>query len=411
MPFHPNVNETLTIEQVPYRFTEHPAAKGVPYGQTGRRATVYQAQDSDGSLRALKVFTQAYRTPRNADGADRLRPFAQLPGLKVCARTVLTSERHGALLARFPDLTYGVLMPWVSGETWQEIVVGARPLTPEQSVLLAQLFARVLSAMERAALAHCDLSGPNVLVELSRFNVTLVDVEDMFGPGLVKPEKLPGGSPGYAHRTAPQGLWSAEADRFGGAIMLAEMLGWCDECVRRIAYGEQYFDPVEMQGNGERYQILLAALRERWGAPIADAFAQAWHSASLSDCPTLRSWAELLSAIGPVSATERSVLLEAVADGPAGSTLPQERLARGMLEKAEVLLEIGQVEKAVAELEEAYALAPEIVADSYARALMRKGHTAEQRGNLETALAAYQQAAGAARSTSLQNELQAIVDP
>lgn len=410
MPFHPNVNETLTIEQVLYRFTEHPAAKGVPYGQTGRRATVYQTRDGDGSLRALKVFTQAFRTPRNANGADRLRPFAQLPGLQVCARTVLTSERHGALLAQFPDLAYAVLMPWISGETWQEIVAGARPLAPEQSLLLAQAFARVLSAMEQAGLAHCDLSGPNVIVGLSPINATMVDVEDMFGPGLVRPEKLPGGSPGYAHRTAPQGLWSAEADRFGGAILLAEMLGWCDERMRRIAYGEQYFDPAEMQENSERYQILLATLRERWGSAVADSFAQAWHSASLSDCPALSGWAKLLSAIvGPVSAIDQSAPTVAVADGPAGSTSPQERLARGMLEKAEALLEIGQVEKAVAELEEAYAVAPELTGDSYARALMREGHDAEQRVDLETALAAYQHAARVARSTSLQNELRAII--
>jgi len=221
MPFHPNVNETLTIEQVSYRFTEHPAAKGLPYGQTGRRATVYQVQDGNGSLRALKVFTQAFRAPRNADGADRLRPFAQLPGLQVCARTVLTPQRHAQLLNLHADLTHAVLMPWVSGETWQEIMVGARPFTPAQSLALAQAFARVLSAMEQRGLSHCDLSGPNVIVELSPINATLVDVEDMFGPGLVRPEKLPGGSPGYAHRTAPQGLWSMEADRFGAAIMLA----------------------------------------------------------------------------------------------------------------------------------------------------------------------------------------------
>lgn len=48
MPFRPKTNTTININQSTYTFTEHPAAKGMPYGQTGRRATVYQVQDTAG---------------------------------------------------------------------------------------------------------------------------------------------------------------------------------------------------------------------------------------------------------------------------------------------------------------------------------------------------------------------------
>ncbi len=305
MPFHPIVGDVLILGEATYRFTEHPAAKGLPYGQSGRRATVYQLRAGDNSLRALKVFTQAFRTANVATSAQRLKAFSELPGLQVFQRTVLTPQHHRDLLSKHTDLAYAVLMPWVEGATWQEIITGGQPLTPTQSLALAQHFVHILVYMEAQGIAHCDLSGPNVLVQTGSANVALVDVEDLHGPGLSRPEKLPGGSPGYAHRTAPQGLWSAEADRFAGAVMLAEMLGWCDERVRRIAYGEQYFDPAEMQGNSERYQILLTVLRERWNNGTAGLFASAWHAASLMGCSPLSHWQ---SAIAAVSSTPEANL-------------------------------------------------------------------------------------------------------
>jgi hypothetical protein len=42
MPFQPQVNQELTIDDVTYRIAEHPAAPGIPYGQEGRQAIVYQ---------------------------------------------------------------------------------------------------------------------------------------------------------------------------------------------------------------------------------------------------------------------------------------------------------------------------------------------------------------------------------
>src|SRR5258706_13296198 len=162
-PFRPAVNSKTTISGTEYFFTEHPAAKGMPYGQTGRRATVYQVQNGSG-LHALKVFTKAFQTVHTETGAHRIAAFAGLPGLQVRSRTVLTRENNPALLGQYPDLEYAVLMPWVEGQTWQEILLSRQPLTQEQSLLLARKFAITLAMMEKKGLAHCDLSGPNVLV-------------------------------------------------------------------------------------------------------------------------------------------------------------------------------------------------------------------------------------------------------
>lgn len=203
MPFRPNANDSIAIDGMAYRVAKHPAAPGRPYGQTGRRATVYQLRTSD-TLRALKVFTPAFRTPRAVEGAKRLAPFAALPGLQAASRTVLTPEQHAQLLALHPDLVYAALMPWVAGETWQELVLSRRPLSVEQCRALAADLARVLATMEREGFAHCDLAGPNVLLTLAPAQVALVDLEDLYAPGLEAPERLPGGFPGMP--TAPRPL-------------------------------------------------------------------------------------------------------------------------------------------------------------------------------------------------------------
>jgi hypothetical protein len=266
MAFRPNVGDELTLNGVTYRIAEHPAAPGIPYGQEGRAGIVYQLLPSptgrgaggEGAM-ALKVFRARFRTPALVSQAEKLAAFADLPGLTVCRRTVLTPTRHADLLRREPDLTYAVLMPWIEGPTWVEVMLEKRPLTPQQALDLARAFAQVLVRMEEQGLAHCDLSGPNVLLPMLAnsplplgegpgVRVELVDVEGLYAPGLPRPEVLPSGSSGYAHRTAREGLWGPTADRFAGAVLLAEMLGWGDESVREACYGETYFDPAEMPG-------------------------------------------------------------------------------------------------------------------------------------------------------------------
>ena len=211
MTFQPEVNQELTIDSVTYRIAEHPAAPGVPYGQEGRQAIVYQlvasspdaGEGQGGGLRALKVFKPRYRVPALVTLADRIAAFAELPGLSVCRRTVLSARRHKDLLRQYPDLLYAVLMPWVEGPTWMEVLLEKRELSPEKSLVLARALAEILAGMEEHGLAHCDLSGPNVMLPAllpspaggrgaGGEGVALVDVEQLYGPGLTRPELLPG---------------------------------------------------------------------------------------------------------------------------------------------------------------------------------------------------------------------------
>lgn len=407
MPYRPDVGDRLSIDGVTYSFTQHPAAPGMPFGQAGRRATVYQlAQVDDADLRALKVFTTTFRTPRVAEGASRLSPYSVLPGLQVCTRTVLTPERHAEILAGQPDLTYAVLMPWIDGLTWQEIVLERQPLARELCLALARSLAHVLARMEAQGLAHCDLSSPNVLLNLDRPEVMLVDVEDLYATDLPRPEKLPAGSAGYAHRTAPAGLWSADADRFAGAVLIAEMLVWCDARAVKSAVGEQYFEPEELQQDGRRYRAISAALREQWGAASADLFVRAWRSGTLLECPRLEEWASLLAG-----------LQRPVAEGaaPIPSVLPSDtererrETAGRLLQRALGLLEHQDKDGALAVVREAYAHAPDDAAETYARVLLARGGAKARANDWPGALQDYQEAHRIAPPGGLRDELAIII--
>src|SRR5205085_5597930 len=122
------------------------AAHGMPYGQEGRQAVVYQLVSGEARV-ALKVFKPYYRLPGLVGLAKRLAPYATLPGLDVCERTVLTPQKNSDLLREYPDLTYAVLMPWMDGPTWMEVTVARQVLTPEQSLTIAHSLAHILSTM------------------------------------------------------------------------------------------------------------------------------------------------------------------------------------------------------------------------------------------------------------------------
>ena len=119
--------------------------------------------------------------------------------LQVCKRDVLTPERNGALIGKHPDLLYAVLMPWVQGQTWFDVISDQRQLTAEESLKLARALAGTGSAMEQRGLADCDMSAPNVMIpffsEVERLlgeqlQVELVDVEQMYGSKMDRPDAL-----------------------------------------------------------------------------------------------------------------------------------------------------------------------------------------------------------------------------
>ncbi|MBO2944185.1 hypothetical protein JJQ72_09420 [Paenibacillus sp. F411] len=326
MGFQPAPGDQITINNTAYRVGQHPAAPGLAYAQAGRQGIVYQLLPVNGSpyeAKALKVFFPKFRMPAMVYQSDHMAGYKEIPGLQVCSREVLTPERNGELIARYPDLLYAVIMPWIHGMTWFDVISDQRSLSRSESLTLAKALAAIGSSMEQKGLAHCDLSAPNVMlpffseVELPEgaAAVELVDVEQIYSPKMDRPDVLLAGSPGYAaHRAVQSGLWSSYADRFAGAVIVAEMLGWSDVAVVSKSWGESYFDQHEMQTGCERYFLLKKSLGQRWGAAISDLFTRAWDSQDLSSCPTFGEWLVALSAVSveePASVTKQDSAHEA----------------------------------------------------------------------------------------------------
>ncbi|MCC6944347.1 MAG: hypothetical protein IT335_07195 [Thermomicrobiales bacterium] len=395
--FDPQPGQSIRIGGAEYRVSEHPAAPGVAFGQSGRRATVYQLASATGNV-ALKHFLAAFRTERTRDVSGALASYAEIPGLEVCRREVIAPETHGDLLAQEPELAWSVVMPWVSGETWHDIVRFRRGLTAEQSHRLAASLATVLGSMEGAGIAHCDLSGPNTIIDLEGLRVSLVDVEDLYAPDLPVPAHLPAGSYGYAHRTAPQGIWGPEGDRFAGGILLAEVLGWSDPAVRRLAVGEQYFDASDIQQPTERYEVLRNSIAAHHGRAAAELFEASWFSDALSDCPSLSSWQSALGVTGDVSAETPT---RPAADVDPGTS--------ALIAEAERLLVEGRADDACAIAARAYRDDAGASADIFTRALMARAASSELAGDLGAAHRDYSQAASVVPAGGLANELAGIL--
>lgn len=308
MPFQPNVNDELQIGRQSFMVEAHPLSADVPYGQEGRQGTVYRLRSAhDQSAWALKVFRPTFRLPALVYQAEQLATFAELPALQVCQRQVMTPQHHFAVISRYPELLYAVLMPWIDGPTWMDVLLDKRQLSRTTALRLSEALALALSVMEQRGIAHGDLSAANVI--LPGLNdegkltgdenslIVFVDVEQMCGPGLHKPEMMPAGSPGYARMTGMTSDWNVLMDRYAGGIMLAEMMAWCDKRVREAAWGESYFDPGRMTEDKERTDLLLEALSTNYGEAAAFLFQRACSSLENGQCPTFGEWAVMLKSL------------------------------------------------------------------------------------------------------------------
>lgn len=297
--FNPAPHERIVIGGLTYHVMPHPAVPSFSFGQEGRKAFVYQLSGGpDGGLYALKKFKQAFRLAELVAICDQLARFAQWQGLEVANRTCLHRPDHSDVLDQYPDLEFAVLMPWIGGTTWYDMVIGMTPLSKLEALTFAKATAQVLAAIEEAGLAHCDVSASNIIINAGANPVRahLIDIEDLYAPGFTPPAALPAGTDGYAHKTAGDGLWGPEADRFAGAVLIAEMAAWHDPRIRKEAEDEHYFSAEEMQQDSPRYRLMRSVLHDL--APrLAELFDRAWFSETLSDCPRLAEWQEVVNGV------------------------------------------------------------------------------------------------------------------
>ena len=297
--------ENIVIEGETYRVAPHPSAPKLPFAQQGRKGTVFQIiRQRDKRPFALKVFVQRFRDPAMIKRTRAMAAYASLPGLAVCQRDVLSKTGFGRkAIQKIPDLDLSVLMPWSTGRTWFDVLCSGVQILAPVCIEITRRVAGILAGLEARGLAHCDIASGNLLVSIDTLDIHLIDVEDMYGPGLSRPGAPPTGSDGYNHRQVrDEDQWRAAGDRFAGAVIMAEMLCWHSAAFREGATEDgSFFSADEVQDpTAPKYTLVLDTLRLLPGVPedckngLVSLFERAWNAPTLEDCPTLAEWVAVL---------------------------------------------------------------------------------------------------------------------
>jgi hypothetical protein len=302
--FAPRINESFSIflERLELRFEPmaHPGAANMVHSMRAGKSTVYRLRHVGGSGEyALKVMLARFRDPALEAVCNQLEALKKLSGLEVCDRRCLSPTHASDTVRRFPTLEYSILMPWINGTSWFDVHIGdpvGGRLTKLQCLHLATNFASTMAALERAGLAHCDLSPANLIFDPDpeSLRVELIDVEEFYGPGFLQVRPQPIGTTGYQHKKSRQSGWQAMSDRFAGALLLSEMLAWHSEAVKQVSWGETYFEPAELQmPNSRRFDVLSVTLSDHH-RELSDLLRRAWHSSDFADCPSFFEWEKTL---------------------------------------------------------------------------------------------------------------------
>lgn len=289
--FEPRTGETLQIDSERYTIAPHPNAPDVPYGQEGRQATVYKLLSDKGQW-ALKVFKPRYRQPYIARISGLMSRYSHLPGMAVCGRKVVSHRKDMELLKAHNELAYAVLMPWISGRTWMETLLLRTRFSPQQSLAMARAFLEVMATLEEEGISHGDISSSNIMLPMLNGGqgLELVDVEQIYIPGMERPDVLPEGSPGYGFPSGRELEWGPFADRYGGSIAAAEMLASCDGRALGESYGESFFSEKEQGQETPRFNLMAQTLENRWGRRASEIFKQNWLAASPERCLPFIEW-------------------------------------------------------------------------------------------------------------------------
>ncbi len=270
---------------------EHPAAQGMAHVMEGGQARVYHlATLAGGHEHGLKVLKGVYSSPAMVEVCERLNALKNCAGLTVCYRVCFSPEQAAATLRQHPGLAYSILMPWIHGLCWFEVLQRRKPLEQASVLALATSLATILARLESMGMAHSDISSGNVVVDLERLRIELIDVEDMFAPSWPHPAYVSHGTPGYQHLASGQGQWRQHGDRFAAAVLLSEILGWYDDEVRAACYGESFFEDTDLQQPDSKRLELLSRAVAGQSQRAADLLRQAWSSTTLADCPSMSEW-------------------------------------------------------------------------------------------------------------------------
>jgi serine/threonine protein kinase len=295
MSFEPRPGQKLHLNGESIEFTaldaSGPAAVFL-YAEAGKEGVIYRVLKG-GKYYALKVFYPDYQDRRLLKNTEKISQLKHLEGFRVADRVVVHETAYPNLVKEYPELNYSVLMPWIQGTIWGNLM-NEDPLSSNRYTQIATALMKAVNSLEAQGLAHCDLSNNNFIIDPSFSSVELIDIEDMYSPGMPRPvPDVSFGTPGYRTKwIAEHGLWGPNSDRFASAILCSEILTWHNQEIRDSRAGDTaFFDEGEIGEESERYRIMKACLG-RVNNELPSLFEKAWFSANTDDCPSAISWLE-----------------------------------------------------------------------------------------------------------------------
>ena len=301
------------------------------YAESGKEGTVYKVLKNKEKY-ALKVFYPEYRDIRLLENTEKLSRFRDLEGFRVAERNLFEPDEYPELLRQYPDLTYAVLMPWIEGMIWGNLMLDPEPaLQPDHYIQIAKTLTRVVNNLEKQGLAHCDLSNNNFIIVNGFSEIQLIDVEDMYAPDMPRPiPDVSYGTIGYRTRwIAEHGLWGPESDRFATAVLCSEILVWHNQEIREKRSGNtSFFDEEEIGEDNERFELMTGYL-DQTNKALPGLFEKAWFAKDFSQCPPVAEWFEKVHNIGAESTPEQEktpaeALSETIILGGAETTTSEE---------------------------------------------------------------------------------------
>jgi hypothetical protein len=304
MDFTPQT--TLTIREQQYTFVPSTWSPDKVFAdRSGGRATIYKlyCQVTD-TYHALKVFKPSLTNAYDSTNFAFLQ--ARLPQMRhfgwVSQRMLLTAHDDAVLIADYPQFANAILMPWFDllklDDIRGRILNGSLTITLQKSQHFAQIIAHALAELEQHEIAHGDIASTNVLFDWTHDKIYIIDIEDMYHAALPRPASIAKGSgtPGYRFDSAYTS-WSPYADRFAGAIIICEVLSLVNPECNEISAEESYFTQddlnIRYSEDCDRYRVLYRAVSNQH-AQLSQLLHYVWNETSLSNLPSLSTWADTL---------------------------------------------------------------------------------------------------------------------
>ena len=301
-----SLKTTLTIRGESYTFTADPFwPEEVFVNATGGRASVYKLRHkTKGTFFALKVFKPEFQNSYTKESFTFIQQqLLDIPGLSwVKDRVFICREDDSELFKNKENvyLNHAILMPWFDFPKLAEVRENIRQkritISTDQQFEIAQNFFQSVGLLEQRGFAHGDIAASNVLLDLDKRTVVIIDIEDMYHNSLQQPPlvfETGSGTAGYRF-SSTYSSWDPHADRFATAIFLAELLSINNPQILQISGVDTYLSQIDIESRNltpapAKITALMGAMKS-FDSSAAQILHRAFEATELAKVPEIRAW-------------------------------------------------------------------------------------------------------------------------